>query len=318
MKEFNLNLDKKFIRKRFGNITQLGGLKKYRLSEGRADGVDAVDVKTGSGLNYTILPGRGMDIAWTDYKGVPISYMSSTGVCNANLYDSKEMEWLNNFFAGLLTTCGFSNVGGPCKNVHPVIGERTLGLHGKLTNLPASEVSTFEGWKEGEYVMKVSGKMRESCLHGENITLRRTITSYLGKNKIILPIDQIVSFDMESDECMPTINENIPLTFYGFDIGPKTRTYYDSELANAKIVFWNGPMGVFEKEMYAEGTKKVCESIANLKKAFSVIGGGDSASAAKQLGFKDKFSHVSTGGGASLEMIENDGVLPGIEIIQDK
>ena len=139
-----------------------------------------------------------------------------------------------------------------------------------------------------------------------------------GKNKIILPVDHIVSFDMDSDECMPTINENIPLTFYGFDIGPKTRAYYDSELANAKIVFWNGPMGVFEKEMYAEGTKKVCESIANLKKAFSVIGGGDSASAAKQLGFKDKFSHVSTGGGASLEMIENDGVLPGIEIIQDK
>ena len=139
-----------------------------------------------------------------------------------------------------------------------------------------------------------------------------------GKNKIILPVDHIVSFDMDSDECMPTINENIPLTFYGFDIGPKTRAYYDSELANAKIVFWNGPMGVFEKEMYAEGTKKVCESIANLKKACSVIGGGDSASAAKQLGFKDKFSHVSTGGGASLEMIENDGVLPGIEIIQDK
>jgi len=139
-----------------------------------------------------------------------------------------------------------------------------------------------------------------------------------GKNKIILPIDHIISFDIESDENIPTINENIPELFLGFDIGPKTRAYFDSELANAKIVFWNGPMGVFEKECYSQGTKKVCESIANLENAFSVIGGGDSASAAKQLGFKEKFSHVSTGGGASLEMIENNGKLPGIEIIQDK
>lgn len=139
-----------------------------------------------------------------------------------------------------------------------------------------------------------------------------------GKNKIILPVDHIVSFDFDSDESMPTINENIPDMFFGLDIGPKTRAYFDSELANAKIVFWNGPMGVFENPMYAEGTKKVCESIAKLDDAFSVIGGGDSASAAKQLGFKDRFSHVSTGGGASLEMIENDGRLPGIDIIQDK
>ena len=139
-----------------------------------------------------------------------------------------------------------------------------------------------------------------------------------GKEKIILPVDHIVSFDFEGEESMPTINENIPDMFFGLDIGPKTRAYFDSELANAKIVFWNGPMGVFENPMFAEGTKKICESIAKLDGAFSVIGGGDSASAAKQLGFKDRFSHVSTGGGASLEMIENDGKLPGIDIIQDK
>ena len=139
-----------------------------------------------------------------------------------------------------------------------------------------------------------------------------------GKDKIILPVDHIVSFDIDSEECMPTINENIPDLFLGFDIGPRTRAYFESQLGNAKIVFWNGPMGVFEKEQYAEGTKKVCASIAKLKSAFSVIGGGDSASAAKILGYKEQFSHVSTGGGASLEMIENDGVLPGIEIIQDK
>jgi len=140
----------------------------------------------------------------------------------------------------------------------------------------------------------------------------------VGKGKILLPLDHIVSYDFEGIEYMPTINDNIPDMFFGLDIGPRTRAYFDKELASAKIVFWNGPMGIFENPVFAKGTEEVCKSIAKLDGAFSVIGGGDSAAAAKQLGFKERFSHVSTGGGASLEMIENNGSLPGIDIIQDK
>ena len=82
------------------------------------------------------------------------------------------------------------------------------------------------------------------------------------------------------------------------------------------MVFWNGPMGVFEQPEFTKGTIAVCQAIANLKGAFTVCGGGDSAAAIKQFGFSQDFSHVSTGGGASLEMIENDGHLPGIDIIR--
>ena len=89
-----------------------------------------------------------------------------------------------------------------------------------------------------------------------------------------------------------------------------------AEIKAAKTVFWNGPMGVFEKVGFQAGTKAVCDACASIKDvAFTVIGGGDSASACKQFGYKDEFSHVSTGGGASLEMIENDGHLPGIDVI---
>ena len=104
MKDFILNNNKEFLRKRLGSMSQLAGIKRYRLSEGRADGVDAVDVRTGTGFQYTVLPGRGMDVAWTEYKGVPISYMSSTGVSAAAHYEAAGMEWLRNFFAGMLTT----------------------------------------------------------------------------------------------------------------------------------------------------------------------------------------------------------------------
>lgn len=186
MKAFKPCLEKEKLRKYLGSMGQLAGLKKYRLDDGRASGVEAVDVRTGGGLEYTVLPGRGMDIAWTSYKGAPISYMSNTGVSAAAFYEPDGMEWLRGFFAGMLTTCGFANVGGPCEGSHPVIGGRKYGLHGRLTNIPAAEVGTREEWVDGKYVMCVTGKMRESIVHGENMTLRRSICSTLGENAIEL------------------------------------------------------------------------------------------------------------------------------------
>lgn len=103
----------------------------------------------------------------------------------------------------------------------------------------------------------------------------------------------------------------------GLDIGPKTVELFAKELEGAKTVIWNGPMGVFEMPKFAEGTKAVCSMLANLKGANTIIGGGDSAAAVKQLGFADKVSHISTGGGASLEYMEGK-VLPGIAAINDK
>ena len=179
-----MKYEKEFLRKHLGSISQLGGLKRYRLVGGRADGVEAVDVKTGAGLSYTVLPGRGMDIAWADYKSTPISYMSATGVSAGAYYEAEGMEWLRNFFAGLLTTCGLSNVGGPCQDMHSVIGERKYGLHGRISNIPAEQVGVKEGWVAGRYEMSVFGKMTESIVHGEVLSLKRTVTSVLGENII--------------------------------------------------------------------------------------------------------------------------------------
>ena len=134
--------------------------------------------------------------------------------------------------------------------------------------------------------------------------------------KILLPVDSVVANDFENPTDIKIVEGNIPEGYQGMDIGPKTRELYVKEIAKAKTVFWNGPMGVFEKDEFTAGTVAVCKACAELKDAFTVIGGGDSASAAKKLGFKEKFSHVSTGGGASLEMIENDGHLPGIDVIK--
>ena len=125
-----------------------------------------------------------------------------------------------------------------------------------------------------------------------------------GKDKIILPIDNACAQEFKDVEPIFSDGGNIQEGYMGLDIGPKSIELFKKELKGAKTVVWNGPMGVFEYSNYAKGTIAVCQAIANLDNAFTVIGGGDSAAAAIKLGFADKFSHISTGGGASLTYME--------------
>ena len=142
----------------------------------------------------------------------------------------------------------------------------------------------------------------------------------LATGKIVLPIDNVVAEKFEDPQDIKTVGDEIPEGYMGLDIGPKSEELFRKEILEAKTIFWNGPMGVFENEKFASGTKAVCKACADATSAgaFSVIGGGDSASAAKQFGYADKFSHVSTGGGASLELIQFEGHLPGIDDIEEK
>lgn len=135
--------------------------------------------------------------------------------------------------------------------------------------------------------------------------------------KLLLPIDHMVAKEFnETSESFATDTEEIPEDFMGLDIGPKTIKLFEDEIKQAKTVIWNGPMGVFEMPKFAVGTKSLAEIIANTD-AVSIIGGGDSAAAVEQLGFADKMTHISTGGGASLEFLEGK-ILPGIDVLESK
>jgi phosphoglycerate kinase len=135
--------------------------------------------------------------------------------------------------------------------------------------------------------------------------------------KILLPVDNVTAAEFSKDaEAVVTEDQNISADFMGLDIGPKTQKIYSDEIVNAKTVVWNGPMGVFEFEKFAAGTKNVAKALAD-SDAVTIIGGGDSAAAVNILGFGDKMTHISTGGGASLEFLEGK-VLPGIDALNDK
>lgn len=135
--------------------------------------------------------------------------------------------------------------------------------------------------------------------------------------KILLPIDVVVSKEFSNDSEFKTVSmDSIGDDYMGLDIGEKTVKLFSDEIYNAKTVVWNGPMGVFEMSNFAKGTFEIAKAIAETD-AISIIGGGDSASAAEKSGYKDKITHISTGGGASLEFLEGK-ILPGIDSIDNK
>ncbi|NLP13626.1 MAG: phosphoglycerate kinase [Clostridium sp.] len=135
--------------------------------------------------------------------------------------------------------------------------------------------------------------------------------------KLMLPVDNMVGKEFNNDTESQVVQSNkIPDGWMGMDIGPETIKLYSEAIKKAKTVVWNGPMGVFEFANFANGTKEVAKAVAE-SGAISIIGGGDSAAAVEQLGFADKITHISTGGGASLEFLEGK-VLPGIDVLMDK
>ena len=133
--------------------------------------------------------------------------------------------------------------------------------------------------------------------------------------ELALTTDFVITQSFTSDDCK--ISDIIPDGWESLDIGPKTRAYYKKILSTAKTVVWNGPLGVFERDAYAKGTRDIADYLANLKGITTIIGGGDSAAAVAKFGLEDKMTHISTGGGASLEFLEGKE-LPGIAALNDK
>jgi len=135
--------------------------------------------------------------------------------------------------------------------------------------------------------------------------------------KLLLPVDTVIADEFKNDANFKTVDiDKMEEGWLGVDIGEKTMKLYTDALKDAKTVVWNGPMGVFEMDNFAKGTKAVAEALANID-ATTIIGGGDSAAAVIGMGYKDKMTHISTGGGASLEFLEGKP-LPGVEAVQDK
>jgi len=181
MEIFGKKYSKTELLKKVGDISQLGGIKSYEFSDGMAKNLRAVDIKSPSGIEMTVVLDRAMDISSLSYKNIPISWRSATREASAVYYESKGLEWLRTFFGGLLTTCGLTYFGPPS-----VDNGEELGLHGRITNLPAGNVFADGKWENDNYVMWVQGKTREVKPFGEKLELSRKISTYMDKPVIII------------------------------------------------------------------------------------------------------------------------------------
>lgn len=159
-----------------------------------------------------------------------------------------------------------------------------------------------------------------SLLEEDKIELAKSfIASAEAKGvKLYMPIDAVIASEFNANADSEIVDiDKIPRDQMGLDIGPKTGELYANVIKSSKLVIWNGPMGVFEFDQFANGTKAVAQALADSTDTYSVIGGGDSAAAAEKFGLADKMSHISTGGGASLEFMEGKQ-LPGVVALNDK
>jgi hypothetical protein len=164
---------------RVGSLSQLGGITPFEYSQGKAKGVGSIRVRTASGLEFSVLPEKGLDIFEASYQGRSMSWHSPVGVVHPAFYDARDVQWLKTFPGGLLSTCGLISAGSPSEDQ----GEQ-LGLHGAIGNTPAENVAWDESWAGDDCTLRISGAVREARVHGHNLLLRRSIETSLGARTI--------------------------------------------------------------------------------------------------------------------------------------
>ena len=181
-------MKKSELLKYVGNQAQIGQSRHYTLSEGWGRGMRATDINTGAGLQFTVLPDRGMDISLASFKGNNLVYLTCNGETNPAYYESEGIGWLRTFAAGLLTTCGLTHLGPPCTDN----GEQ-LGLHGRYSTIPAKQFADLSGWEGDNYILKLRGVIEEGYQFGYKLRMEREITSVAGQNSIKIT-DTVTNF----------------------------------------------------------------------------------------------------------------------------
>jgi Domain of unknown function (DUF4432) len=166
---------------RVGDISQLGGARLVTLSEGPESGVQVAEVRTGSGLAFNVLPGRGMDIGFAEFRGIPLCWRSSTGEVAAPKYEAEGDGWLLGFSGGLMVTCGLTTAGWPSTD-----HGQALPLHGRASYLQARNVHVDGDWSDDDYVMWVQGRTRETTALGEDVRLTRRVSVRLGDSRLFI------------------------------------------------------------------------------------------------------------------------------------
>ena len=244
------------------------------------------------------------------------SHASNVGIATAMKAAGKPAA------AGFLLEKEIKFLGNAVANpVHPFVtilgGAKVSDKIGVITNLiPKADHIIIGGGMAYTFLKAQGHKIGKSLVEDDKVEFAKELLEKAG-DKLVLPVDNVAATEFNNDAASEVVGQDIPDNEMGLDIGPKTVELFKKTLEGAKTVVWNGPMGVFEMPNFAKGTLEVGRALADLPDATTIVGGGDSTAAAKQLGIAPKLTHISTGGGASLEYLEGKE-LPGIACVSDK
>lgn len=176
---FGTKVSREYLLQHAGCLSQIGGVRTFEYLHGRGHGVKAVDVRTGSGLSFVVLLDRGMDIAYAEHRGRPVGWICKNGIAAPPYFENGGLGFLRTFAGGLTTTCGLTQAGNS-----GVDGEETLGIHGRISHVPAEWFAIDEHWEGDDLVIRIEGRVRETCLYAENLVLHREIGCRLGESRI--------------------------------------------------------------------------------------------------------------------------------------
>ncbi len=253
-----------------GNQAQLGGTRHYILSDGWGRGLRGIDVNSGSGLNYTILPDRGMDISLARYKGINLAYLTCNAETHPAFFEPEGIGWLHTFNAGLLTTCGLTYLGSPVNDR----GEE-LGLHGRYSTIPARHINDLSQWEGDEYHIKVKGTSEEGFMFGNKLRLERVIETIAGSNSIMLT-DRIENFGFAQSPFMilyhmnlgyPLLSEKAELV-----IDPESTTPRDStaQAGIGDFRSFDPPRAGFSEQVFIHKMKPGKGSVSLMNKSLGI------------------------------------------------
>jgi hypothetical protein len=204
---YNRQWTRRELEARTGRLEQIGGIRRFALSEGLERGVEQVQVRTGAGLTYYVSPDRCLDISLAEFGGAPFSWQAANGDVHPAYFDDEGLAWLRTAAGGLLMTCGFTQAGAP-----NVDGPHELGLHGRAHHLPARQVVAEGRWRGDEYEMRIAGVVEESIIFGEYVRLTREIRSTLGSNALaITDVYENIAFEATPLMLLYHFNFGFPL-----------------------------------------------------------------------------------------------------------
>lgn len=248
MKLYGRNWTRREVEARVGRVEQIGGIRRLKGTEGPEAEVEQLQIRTGAGLTYYVIPSKGMDISLTEFAGASLSWQSPNGDVHPAYYDSRGMEWLRTASGGLLMTCGLTQVGSPFEEAG-----QEQGLHGRAHHIPAKYVAAEGNWNGDEYELRARGVVEETSIFGEKLRLTREINSRIGENSItVRDIVENIGFK----DCphmllyhfnfgFPLLTEDVKITFPSRKVTPR-----ESDITLNGYDRWEAPQFSMKEQVY--------------------------------------------------------------------